>query len=74
MQAMTFIVLFLIGYVLPGYYFYKWESEDERELNGYITLGTMLMFGLFALIPFVNIILCLIVGITSEKLFSTRFY
>lgn len=74
MSAIWIILIGAFGYIIPGYYFHRWELEFEIENKGYCTLGHVLFYAVFALIPIVNIILFLIVGVATEKLFSKRFY
>jgi hypothetical protein len=74
MQIALIILAVILGYIIPGYYFFKWEIEADKGFDGYVTLGTMILKFCFAIIPVVNIILFLIVGVTDEKLFPKRFY
>ena len=74
MQSTLIILAVLFGYALPGYYFFKWEIQSDKEFNGYVTLGTVMIKFCFAIIPIVNTILFFVVGIADEKLFSKRFY
>jgi hypothetical protein len=74
MQIALIILAVIFLYLVPGYYFFKWEIESDRQFEGYVTLGTMLLKFCFAIIPIVNIILFLVVGIVDEKLFPKRFY
>lgn len=74
MSIFWIMIVVIFGYAVPGYYFCKWEINNEKEIKGYCTLGQVLIYTVFAMIPVVNIILFLIVGIAAEKIFPKRFY
>lgn len=74
MQTALIILAIALGYIVPGWYFFKWEIQLDREFDGYVTLGTIILKFCFAIIPIVNLILFVVVGIADEKIFPKRFY